>query len=152
LRSVAPFPTRRSSDLAEFERGVLVKEEKETETTQRNGTAVSFVPDSTIFRNYRFVPEFIENMIWNYAYLNAGLTLQFNGQKFHSEKGLYDLLMRNVEEESIRYPVIHLRGTDIEVAMTHGSQYGEEYYSFVNGQHTTQGGTHQAALREAVVK
>lgn len=137
---------------AEFERGVLVKEEKETETTQRNGTAVSFVPDSTIFRNYRFVPEFIENMIWNYAYLNAGLTLQFNGQKFHSEKGLYDLLMRNVEEESIRYPVIHLRGTDIEVAMTHGSQYGEEYYSFVNGQHTTQGGTHQAALREAVVK
>src|SRR5690606_40485121 len=86
LRSVAPFPTRRSSDLAEFERGVLVKEEKETETTQRNGTAVSFVPDSTIFRNYRFVPEFIENMIWNYAYLNAGLTLQFNGQKFHSDR------------------------------------------------------------------
>lgn len=137
---------------AEFERGVLTRDEKETETTQRNGTAVNFVPDSSIFRNYRFVPEFIENMIWNYAYLNAGLTLQFNGQKFHSEKGLYDLLMRNVEVESIRYPVIHLRGHDIEVALTHGSQYGEEYYSFVNGQHTTQGGTHQAALREAVVK
>ncbi|QEC51077.1 topoisomerase-4 subunit B [Anseongella ginsenosidimutans] len=137
---------------AEFEKGVLVKEEAETETSQRNGTSITFVPDNTVFRNFRFVPEFIENMIWNYVYLNAGLTLQFNGQKFHSERGLYDLLMRNVEEESIRYPVIHLRGNDIELAMTHGSQYGEEYYSFVNGQHTTQGGTHQAALREAVVK
>lgn len=137
---------------AEFEKGELVKEEKETETTQRNGTSVTFIPDESVFRNFRFVPEFIENMVWNYVYLNAGLTLQFNGQKFHSERGLYDLLMRNVDEESIRYPVIHLKGNDIEVAMTHGSQYGEEYYSFVNGQHTTQGGTHQAAFREAVVK
>ncbi|HEY9559993.1 MAG TPA: DNA topoisomerase IV subunit B [Anseongella sp.] len=137
---------------AEFEKGELARDEKETTTSQRNGTSVTFVPDDTVFRNYRFVPEFVENMVWNYAYLNAGLTLQFNGQKYHSEKGLYDLLMRNVEEESIRYPIIHLRGLDIEVALTHGSQYGEEYYTFVNGQHTTQGGTHQAALREAVVK
>lgn len=137
---------------AEFERGELVRDEKETDTSQRNGTSVTFVPDETVFRNYRFVPEFVENMVWNYVYLNAGLTILFNGQKYHSERGLYDLLMRNVDEESIRYPVVHLKGDDIEIAMTHGSQYGEEYYSFVNGQHTTQGGTHQAAFRESVVK
>lgn len=93
----------------------------------------------------------MENMLWNYAFLNAGLTIQLNGEKFASQRGLYDLLDRKTDE-TIRYPIIHLKGDDIEIAMTHNSQYGEEYYSFVNGQHTTQGGTHQAAFREAVVK
>lgn len=137
---------------AEFEKGELVNDLPETETTQRNGTAVSFVPDDSIFRNYRFLPEFIESMIWNYVFLNSGLSINFNGQKYFSERGLYDLLTRNSDTENIRYPIIHLKGDDIEIAMTHGQQYGEEYYSFVNGQHTTQGGTHQAAFREAVVK
>ncbi len=91
-------------------------------------------------------------MIWNYVFLNAGLSINFNGQKFLSERGLYDLLMRNADTDNMRYPIIHLKGEDIEIAMTHGQAYGEEYYSFVNGQHTTQGGTHQAAFREAVVK
>ncbi|QNL51437.1 type IIA DNA topoisomerase subunit B [Olivibacter sp. SDN3] len=137
--------------IAEFSKGELLHDE-EKETTQRNGTAVSFIPDDTIFRNYKYRPEFVENMIWNYVFLNAGLTINFNGQKFISENGLRDLLERNIDVEAMRYPIIHLKGDDIEVAMTHGQQYGEEYYSFVNGQHTTQGGTHQAAFREAVVK
>jgi len=137
---------------AEFEQGVLVNDLPEIETTQRNGTAVVFYADDTIFRNYRYIPEFVESMIWNYVFLNSGLTISFNGTKFFSERGLYDLLTRNTHAETLRYPIIHLIGDDIEVAMTHGQQYGEEYYSFVNGQHTTQGGTHQAAFREAVVK
>lgn len=137
---------------AEFEKGELVNDNPEIETTQRNGTAVVFIPDEGIFRNYRYIPEFIENMIWNYVFLNAGLTINFNGQKFFSERGLFDLLTRNTDAEANRYPIIHLKGEDIEIAMTHGQQYGEEYYSFVNGQHTTQGGTHQQAFREAVVK
>jgi topoisomerase-4 subunit B len=137
---------------AEFEQGVLVNDMPEIETTQRNGTAVIFYADETIFRNYRYIPEFVESMIWNYVFLNSGLTINFNGTKFFSERGLYDLLTRNTDTETLRYPIIHLIGEDIEVAMTHGQQYGEEYYSFVNGQHTTQGGTHQAAFREAVVK
>lgn len=137
---------------AEFEKGVLVNDLPEIETTQRNGTAVTFYADDTIFRNYRFIPEFVESMIWNYVFLNSGLTINYNGTKFFSERGLYDLLTRNTDAETLRYPIIHLKGEDIEVAMTHGQQYGEEYYSFVNGQHTTQGGTHQAAFREAVVK
>ncbi|WP_299288460.1 DNA topoisomerase IV subunit B [uncultured Mucilaginibacter sp.] len=137
--------------IAEFSKGELLREE-EKDTTQRNGTAISFLPDDTIFRHYRFIPEFAENMIWNYVFLNAGLTINFNGQKYFSEKGLHDLLVRNTDAENLRYPIIHLKGEDIEIAMTHGQQYGEEYYSFVNGQHTTQGGTHQAAFREAVVK
>lgn len=137
---------------AEFEKGELVKDNPEIETTQRNGTATIFIPDDSIFRNYRYIPEFIENMIWNYVFLNAGLTVNFNGQKFFSERGLYDLLARNTDAEANRYPIIHLIGEDIEISMTHGQQYGEEYYSFVNGQHTTQGGTHQQAFREAVVK
>lgn len=136
---------------AEFERGVLTKDHKEEATTQRNGTSITFIPDDSIFRNYRFIPEFIQNMIWNYAYLNAGLTVVFNGEKFASQRGLYDLLDRKTDD-TIRYPIIHLKGEDIEIAMTHNNQYGEEYYSFVNGQNTTQGGTHQAAFREAVVK
>ncbi|MFD1258756.1 DNA topoisomerase IV subunit B [Mucilaginibacter terrae] len=138
--------------LAEFAKGELIRDEAEKETTQRNGTAINFFPDETIFRNYRFIPEFVENMIWNYVFLNAGLTINFNGQKFFSQNGLRDLLERNADVANIRYPIIHLKGEDIEVALTHGQQYGEEYYSFVNGQHTTQGGTHQAAFREAVVK
>ncbi len=137
--------------VAEFERGVLIKDHKEEATTQRNGTTITFIPDDGIFRNYRFIPEFIQNMIWNYAYLNAGLTVVFNGEKFASQRGLYDLLDRKTDD-TIRYPIIHLKGEDIEIAMTHNNQYGEEYYSFVNGQNTTQGGTHQAAFREAVVK
>ncbi|MFC7525186.1 DNA topoisomerase IV subunit B [Parapedobacter sp. GCM10030251] len=137
--------------IAEFSKGELVKDEEKT-TTQRNGTAVTFYPDDSIFRHYHYRLEFVENMIWNYVFLNSGLTINFNGQKFVSENGLKDLLERNIDAESMRYPIIHLKGDDIEVAITHGQQYGEEYYSFVNGQHTTQGGTHQAAFREAVVK
>jgi len=137
---------------AEFEQGILINDLPETETTQRNGTAVVFYADETIFRNYHYIPEFVESMIWNYVFLNSGLTINFNGTKFFSERGLYDLLTRNTDTETLRYPIIHLIGDDIEVAMTHGQQYGEEYYSFVNGQHTTQGGTHQAAFREAIVK
>lgn len=138
--------------IAEFAKGELTRDEPEKDTTQRNGTAITFIPDETIFRHYRYIPEFIENMIWNYVYLNSGLTINFNGKKYFSERGLYDLLEKNTDAESLRYPIIHLKGDDIEIAMTHGQQYGEEYYSFVNGQHTTQGGTHQAAFREAVVK
>lgn len=137
---------------AEFAKGELVNDAKEMETTQRNGTAVTFIPDESIFRHYHYIPEFIENMIWNYVFLNAGLSITFNGTKYYSERGLFDLLTRNTDSEAIRYPIIHLKGEDIEIAMTHGQQYGEEYYSFVNGQHTTQGGTHQAAFREAIVK
>ena len=137
--------------IAQFSKGELVSDEQK-ETTQRNGTSVTFYPDDSIFRNYKYRSEFVENMIWNYVFLNSGLTINFNGQKFISENGLKDLLERNVDTESMRYPIIHLRGEDIEIAMTHGQQYGEEYYSFVNGQHTTQGGTHQAAFREALVK
>ncbi len=136
----------------EFNKGNLVFDKEELATTQRNGTYVNFTPDETIFKHYHFIPEFVENMIWNYVFLNAGLTINLNGKKFFSERGLYDLLIRNTDAESIRYPIIHLKGEDIEIALTHGTQYGEEYYSFVNGQHTTQGGTHQAAFREAVVK
>ncbi|MBE7176164.1 MAG: type IIA DNA topoisomerase subunit B [Mucilaginibacter polytrichastri] len=137
---------------AEFVKGDLTIDHPEIETAQRNGTSVHFAPDETIFRHYHFIPEFVENMVWNYVFLNAGLTINFNNRKFYSEKGLYDLLSRNTNPETLRYPIIHLRGNDIEIAMTHGQQYGEEYYSFVNGQHTTQGGTHQAAFRESVVK
>ncbi|MFC5270072.1 DNA topoisomerase IV subunit B [Adhaeribacter terreus] len=137
---------------AEFEQGVLTIDSPIVETSQRNGTLVTFVPDDTIFRNYHFIPEYLENQIWNYVYLNAGLTIHFNGQKYYSENGLKDLLARKIDEESQRYPIVHLKGDDIEVALTHGNEYGEEYYSFVNGQYTTQGGTHLAAFREAVVK
>ncbi len=138
--------------VAEFKEGVLLKDHPEQASSDRNGTFVAFEPDSTIFKNYRFIPEFLENQIWNYAYLNAGLSLNFNGKKYHSEKGLFDLLTNKTEEETNRYPIIHLKDKDIEVAITHNNNYGEEYYSFVNGQYTTQGGTHLAAFREAFVK
>ncbi|WP_114781316.1 DNA topoisomerase IV subunit B [Botryobacter ruber] len=137
---------------AEFERGVLTTDHKLEETSQRNGTLTIFTPDDTIFKNFRFNPDYLENQIWNYAYLNAGLTINFNGKKFYSEKGLLDLLSHKTDAESLRYPIIHLKGEDIELALTHGNEYGEEYYSFVNGQYTTMGGTHLAAFREAVVK
>ena len=137
---------------AEFEAGILKSSPKPIKTSQRNGTLVSFQPDETIFKNYRFIPEYLENQVWNYVYLNAGLTINFNGQKYYSENGLLDLLSRKADVEHLRYPIIHLKGPDIELALTHGNDYGEEYYSFVNGQYTTQGGTHLAAFREAVVK
>ncbi|MFN3530622.1 MAG: DNA topoisomerase IV subunit B [Bacteroidia bacterium] len=138
--------------IAEFEHGILTKESGEEASNDRNGTMVTFVPDDTIFRNYRFIPEYIEEQIWNYAFLNAGLTLNVNGNKYFSKDGLLDLLQRKANMEAIRYPIIHLKGQDIEIAFTHEDQYGEEYYSFVNGQYTTQGGTHLAAFREAIVK
>lgn len=136
---------------AEFERGKLINELPETETKERRGTMVSYYADEQIFGHYKYIYEYIEKMLWNYAYLNTGLSIHFNGKTFKSERGLLDLLEQNISGEAL-YPIIHLKGEDIEIAMTHGQQYGEEYYSFVNGQHTTQGGTHQAALREAVVK
>lgn len=138
--------------IAEFDKGVLIKEYKEEKTTEHNGTIVTFIPDETIFKNFHFIPEFLEEQIWNYAYLNSKLSIHFNGQKFHAEKGLFDLLTRKTDQDAMRYPIIHLKGNDIEVALTHENQYGEEYYSFVNGQYTTQGGTHLAAFREAIVK
>jgi len=138
--------------LAEFEQGVVANDAKVEKSEQRNGTKIVFEPDGTVFKNFNFIPEYLENLMWNYAYLNSGLTIVLNGKKFHSENGLKDLLGRKTDEEALRYPIIHLKGEDIEVALTHANQYGEEYYSFVNGQYTTQGGTHLAALREAIVK
>jgi len=137
---------------AEFKDGILIKDHPEEATNDRNGTFVAFEPDNTIFKNYRYIPEFLENQFWNYAYLNAGLTVNFNGKKYHSERGLFDLLTNKTDAETNRYPIIHLKDKDIEVAITHNGNYGEEYYSFVNGQYTTQGGTHLAAFREAFVK
>ncbi|MBD8490705.1 type IIA DNA topoisomerase subunit B [Echinicola sp. CAU 1574] len=138
--------------VAEFEKGELKEDKEVTSTSERNGTKIVFSPDPTVFKNYHFIPEYLENQIWNYAFLNAGLTINFNGKKYFSDKGLHDLLDRKVDDDSRRYPIIHLKGNDIEMAMTHSNQYGEEYYSFVNGQFTTQGGTHLAAFREAIVK
>ena len=141
------------SKTAEFETGNLVNEELLEETSRRRGTKVSFVPDETIFKKYKYRNEYVERMLKNYVYLNPGLTIVFNGEKFHSENGLKDLLEDTNNIDDMLYPIIHLKGNDIEIAMTHSkTQYSEEYHSFVNGQHTTQGGTHQAAFREAVVK
>ncbi len=137
---------------AEFDRGVLIKEYKEAKTGESNGTIVTFIPDEIVFKNYKFLYEFLENQIWNYCFLNAGLKIVFNGKSFVSKNGLLDLLQRKTNEDEIRYPIIHLTGDDIEVAITHNNDYGEDIYSFVNGQHTTQGGTHQQAFREAYVK
>ena len=137
--------------ISEFARGELTNNERIAKSPKRKGTKIVFTPDETIFGKYHYINEYVEAMLWNYAYLNPGLTINYNDKKFHSEKGLHDLLNHNLSGE-ILYPIIHLRGEDIEVAMTHGASYGEEYYSFVNGQHTTQGGTHQGAFREAVVK
>lgn len=141
------------SHAAEFTQGNLEQEEHLDETSRKRGTKVSFTPDETIFKKFKYRNEYVEKMLRNYVYLNPGLTIVFNGEKFHSENGLKDLLEDNNSQEDLLYPIIHLRGNDIEVALTHSkTQYSEEYHSFVNGQHTTQGGTHQAAFREALVK
>ena len=140
------------SKSAQFKSGELIVDDPIEKITVRNGTKITFTPDESIFKNYRFLPEYIQEQIWNYVYLNTGLIINFNGDKYFSENGLFDFLSRKSDTEKIRYPIIHLRGDDIEVAITHGQQYGEEYHSFVNGQNTTQGGTHLAAYREAVVR
>ena len=137
---------------AEFERGVLVKDHKETASKEENGTFVEFKPDESIFKNFHFVQEYLDNQFWNYCFLNAGLVMNLNGKRYVSKNGLLDLLQRKTNADEIRYPVIHLKGEDIEVAITHENAYGEEYYSFVNGQFTTQGGTHLAAFREGYVR
>ena len=137
---------------AEFIKGENTSDSPVSSTEQKNGTLIRFEPDNSIFKNYNYIPEYLADQIWNYAYLNSGLTLNYNGKKYHSENGLLDLLENKTDQESIRYPIIHFKGKEIECAMTHTNNYGEEYYSFVNGQYTTQGGTHLAAFREAVVK
>ncbi|NRA63784.1 MAG: type IIA DNA topoisomerase subunit B [Pseudobacteriovorax sp.] len=137
---------------ARFTCGELIQEKNLSRTGQEDGTAVFFRPDQSIFKDYKFDLAFIEAMVWNYVFLNTGLTIHFQDTDYQSKRGLLDLLERNTQSQDIRYPVIFLKDHDIEVAFTHGDQYGEEHYSFVNGQHTTMGGSHQVALREGVVK
>ena len=140
------------SKLVEFEQGDITNDEPIQENTSRRGTKVTFIPDEALFGKYRFISEYVEKMMWNYCYLNPGLTILYNGEKYYSDKGLFDLLDQNTDAEML-YPIIHLSGADIEVAITHcKNQYSEQYYSFVNGQHTVQGGTHQGAYRQALVK
>ncbi len=136
---------------AVFVRGEIIEDAQIEQTDAKNGTSVEFVPDEKVFKKFNFKTVYLEKMIWNYCYLNRGLTIKFNGESFKSENGLKDLLENNMDGDPL-YPIIHLEGTDIEVAFTHGKTYGEDYYSFVNGQHTTQGGTHQSAFRESVAK
>ncbi len=136
---------------AVFERGEIVEDAPVEKTDEKNGTYVEFIPDETVFKKFNFKTVYLEKMIWNYCYLNRGLTIKYNGQSFRSDNGLKDLLENNMDGDPL-YPIIHLEGADIEVAFTHGKTYGEDYYSFVNGQHTTQGGTHQSAFRESVAK
>ncbi len=138
--------------VAEFEQGVLTKDHKVKKTDEPNGTAIRYRPDSSVFKNYRYLDDYVINQVRNYSYLNAGLAIYFNGEKYQSKNGLLDLLRDKVNEEDVRYPIVHLLGDDIEVAITHGNNYGEEYYSFVNGQFTSQGGTHLNAFKEAYVK
>ncbi len=138
--------------VAEFAKGLLTNDYKEAGTDEPNGTTIIFRPDHEVFKKFRFRNEFLENQLWNYAYLNPGLKILFNGQLFYSKNGLLDLLEDKNPPENLRYPIIHLSGTDIEIAFSHGSQYGEQYHSFVNGQNTTQGGTHLAAFKEAIVQ
>ncbi len=137
---------------AEFEKGELIKEHKETKSTEPNGTEVIFIPDETVFRNFHYIHEYLDNQLWNYCYLNAGLAMHFNGKKYVSKNGLLDLLLRKTNPDELRYPIIHLQGEDIELAISHNNDYGEDIFSFVNGQFTTQGGTHQQAFRESYVK
>ncbi len=137
---------------AEFCRGELVKDPAPKKSDQENGVWLRFTPDPEIFKGYKFRPELLNDLIWNYAYLNKGLTLNFNGQPYHAKNGLLDLLNHKTENLQARYPTIYLEDKDIEVAFTHGDQYGEEYYSFVNGQYTTMGGTHLTAFREGIVR
>ncbi len=137
---------------AEFEKGILKKEYKEVKTSEANGTLITFIPDDSVFKNFHYNNDYLENQFWNYCYLNAGLIINCNDKKFVSKNGLLDLLKRHTNEDELRYPIIHLKGDDIEVALTHNNDYGEEIFSFVNGQFTTQGGTHHQAFREAFVK
>ncbi len=137
---------------AEFEYGNLKNNHKEEKSKEEMGTLIEFKPDEKMFKNFRFIPQFVEEQVKNYCFLNSGLTINYNDKKFYSKNGLLDLLQGKTNAEEIRYPIIHLKGDDIEVAITHDNQYGEEYYSFVNGQHTTQGGTHLQAFKEALVK
>jgi len=137
---------------AEFKKGIIVMDSKQTKSSGKNGTLIEFEPDETMFKNYRFIPEYLDELMWNYAFLNAGLIIHYNDRKFFSKDGLLDLLKQKSDAEEIRYPIIHLKGSDIEVALTHANQYGEEYYSFVNGQNTVQGGTHLLAFREGLVR
>ena len=139
--------------IAEFEQGRLIRDSKEEESILRSGSLISFVPDVEIFGHFHFIPEYIEQLLWNYVFLNNGLAITFNGQRFQAKNGLLDLLQRNNNGNPILYPIVHIKDDDFECAFTHSAkQYGEEYYSFVNGQHTTQGGTHLATFREAIVK
>ena len=139
--------------IIEFKKGEVLKDHNVGSTEESDGTIISFQADDSIFPTYHYITEHIERMLWNYAFLNMGLRIKFNGNKIESEKGLHDLLERNINNTQILYPIIHLKGPDIEIAMTHSmQQYSEEYYSFVNGQHTTQGGTHLNSFREAIVK
>ncbi|MCB0685241.1 MAG: type IIA DNA topoisomerase subunit B [Saprospiraceae bacterium] len=147
---VAAFRDGQSKE-AIFEKGDLVRESKIVKSAEPQGTEVKFVPDETVFRKFKFNLEMVERQLWNYAYLNTGLKLKFNGKTIVSRRGLHDLLENKTKNEVIRYPIIHLTGEDIEVAITHGNHYGEQYHSFVNGQYTTQGGTHLNALRQGVV-
>ncbi len=141
----------KQAKIAEFEQGSLNHESIQEQVNEPNGTKVVFIPDRELFEDYAYIPEFIEGMLKNYVYLNSGLTINYNGKVFYSRAGLYDLLNEKLSAEPL-YPIIHFKGEDIEVALTHGNQYGDEYYSFVNGQHTNQGGTHLSAFKEAVVK
>jgi topoisomerase-4 subunit B len=137
---------------AEFEKGILLKDHKESKSDEANGTLVEFLPDEQIFRHFDYKNEYIENQLWNYCFLNAGLSIHFNGKKYVSKNGLLDLLQKKTSADELRYPIIHLKGEDIELALSHNNDYGEDIFSFVNGQYTTQGGTHQQAFREAYVK
>ena len=137
---------------AEFEKGILLKDHKESKSDEANGTLVEFLPDEQIFKHFDYKNEYIENQLWNYCFLNAGLNIHFNGKKYVSKNGLLDLLQKKTSADELRYPIIHLKGEDIELALSHNNDYGEDIFSFVNGQYTTQGGTHQQAFREAYVK
>lgn len=139
------------SKLVDFELGMLTNEQ-DIKTDEPNGTLTEFTCDTSVFKNHKFISDFVENQIWNYVYLNAGLSIWFNGKRFFSKNGLLDLLTRKTNEDQLRYPIIHLKGDDIELALAHDSHYGEDYYSFVNGQHTTQGGTHLIAYKESLVR
>ena len=136
----------------DFARGIVVKDSKIQKSEEPQGTYISFKPDNELFGNFNFIIEYIESQLQNYSFLNSGLTINFNGKKFYSKNGLLDLLNLNINSTQLLYPIIHLKGEDIEFAFTHVNQYGEDYYSFVNGQHTVQGGTHQTAFKESIVK
>ena len=141
----------KKAKVAEFQRGNILKDHRQQRVKEDNGTLIVFKPDDSVFRKYKFRTEYVESQLWNYAYLNSGLKLNYNGKSFYSRKGLLDLLTNKTQKETLRYPIVHLTGDDIEVAISHGNHYGEQYYSFVNGQNTTQGGTHLNAFKEGFV-